>query len=171
MIGLYIVEKRACIALLLFLAMGNLAFAAGTQKGRASWYSTKECGGITASGQPLNDNVLTAAHKKLPIGSRVRVTNLETSKSVVVEIVDRGPFRRGRIIDLTRYAFSQIANCEQGIVRVRLDAISLGTGKYSKNKSRLVRISLGSHLWNGKDSYENPSWSGPRHFLRGSFFV
>lgn len=117
---------RACIALFLFLALSAWANAADTQKGRASWYSTKECGGTTASGKPLNDCALTAAHKKLPLGSRVRVTNLHNGKSVVVLIVDRGPFRRGRIIDLTRYAFRQIANIDQGVVRIRLDVISLG---------------------------------------------
>ena len=63
-------------------------------------YST-ESGGKTASGQRLNPGALTAAHRSLPFGTKVRVTNKRTGKSVVVTINDRGPFVRGRIIDLT----------------------------------------------------------------------
>ena len=70
------------------------------QSGVASVYSTKE-GTRTASGVRLNDNALTAAHKSLPFGSKVRVTNRKNGKSVVVTITDRGPFVRGRVIDVT----------------------------------------------------------------------
>jgi len=72
----------------------------GTQSGIASVYST-ESGNKTASGQRLNPGALTAAHRSLPFGTKVRVTNKRTGKSVVVTINDRGPFIRGRIIDLT----------------------------------------------------------------------
>jgi rare lipoprotein A len=70
------------------------------ETGIASIYST-ESGTGTASGQKLNPNALTAAHKKLPFGTKVRVTNKKNGKSIVVTINDRGPFIRGRIIDLT----------------------------------------------------------------------
>lgn len=70
------------------------------ESGIASIYST-ESGTGTASGQKLNPNALTAAHKKLPFGTKVRVTNHKNGKSIVVTINDRGPFIRGRIIDLT----------------------------------------------------------------------
>jgi rare lipoprotein A len=70
------------------------------ESGIASIYST-ESGTGTASGQKLNPHALTAAHKKLPFGTKVRVTNHKNGKSVVVTINDRGPFIRGRIIDLT----------------------------------------------------------------------
>jgi rare lipoprotein A len=69
--------------------------------GIASVYSTREQGSQTASGLKLNDNALTAAHRTLPFGSKVRVTNTKNGRSVVVTITDRGPFVRGRIIDLT----------------------------------------------------------------------
>ena len=68
--------------------------------GIASVYSTRE-GTRTASGVKLNDNALTAAHRTLPFGSKVRVTNTKNGQSVVVTITDRGPFIRGRVIDLT----------------------------------------------------------------------
>src|ERR1700704_3695841 len=69
--------------------------------GIASVYSTREQGGRTASGVKLNDNALTAAHRTLPFGSKVTVTNAKNGHSVVVTITDRGPFVRGRVIDLT----------------------------------------------------------------------
>ena len=69
--------------------------------GIASVYSTREQGSQTASGLKLNDNALTAAHRTLPFGSKVRVTNTKNGRSVVVTITDRGPFVHGRIIDLT----------------------------------------------------------------------
>ena len=70
------------------------------QHGIASIYSTRD-GHRTASGVRLNDNALTAAHRTLPFGSKVRVTNRKNGRSVVVTITDRGPFVRGRVIDLT----------------------------------------------------------------------
>src|SRR5258706_6685441 len=69
--------------------------------GIASVYSTREQGSQTAGGLKLNDNALTAAHRTLPFGSKVRVTNTNNGRSVVVTITDRGPFVHGRIIDLT----------------------------------------------------------------------
>ncbi len=69
--------------------------------GIASIYSTREGGTQTASGVKLDDNALTAAHRSLPFGSKVRVTNTKNGQSVVVTITDRGPFVPGRVIDLT----------------------------------------------------------------------
>jgi rare lipoprotein A len=74
--------------------------SAGNQAGIASVYST-ESGSGTASGQKLNPGALTAAHRSLPFGTKVKVTNKSNGRSVVVTINDRGPFVRGRIIDLT----------------------------------------------------------------------
>jgi rare lipoprotein A len=74
--------------------------SAADQSGVASVYST-ESGGGTASGQKLNPSALTAAHRSLPFGTKVRVTNKNNGRSVVVTINDRGPFVRGRVIDVT----------------------------------------------------------------------
>jgi rare lipoprotein A len=81
-------------------SLSTTTTTAHAQSGIASVYSTKE-GTRTASGVTLNDNALTAAHKSLPFGSKVRVTNRKNGKSVVVTITDRGPFVRGRVIDVT----------------------------------------------------------------------
>jgi rare lipoprotein A len=93
--------KLKLILLLAFVSLPiiNLTEALA-QEGVASVYST-ESGNKTASGQRLNPGALTAAHRSLPLGSKVRVTNRSNGRSVVVTINDRGPFVRGRIIDLT----------------------------------------------------------------------
>src|SRR5437764_8367339 len=89
------------------------------QSGIASVYSTRE-GTQTASGVRLNDNALTAAHRTLPFGSKVRVTNTKNGHSVTVTITDRGPFVRGRVIDVTPAAaralgFSGLAPVTLGV--------------------------------------------------------
>ncbi|MGA7516675.1 MAG: septal ring lytic transglycosylase RlpA family protein [Pseudolabrys sp.] len=88
----------------LILAAAALVAVIGSaraESGIASHYSTRELGTRTASGRPLHDGALTAAHRTLPFGSRVRVTNHANGRSVVVTITDRGPFARGRVIDIT----------------------------------------------------------------------
>src|SRR5262249_54750800 len=88
----------------LIVAAAALAVVIGSaraESGVASLYSTRELGTQTASGRHLHDGELTAAHKTLPFGSRVRVTNHANGRSVVVTITDRGPYSRGRVIDLT----------------------------------------------------------------------
>lgn len=74
------------------------------QTGTASYYGSRHHGKRTASGEPFNQHGLTAAHRSLPFGSRVLVTNLSNKRSVVVRINDRGPHTRGRLIDLSRAA-------------------------------------------------------------------
>ena len=88
----------------LILAAAALVAVIGSaraENGIASHYSTRELGTRTASGRPLHDGALTAVHRTLPFGSRVRVTNHANGRSIVVTITDRGPFTHGRVIDLT----------------------------------------------------------------------
>jgi rare lipoprotein A len=93
------------------------------EKGIASWYGGKFHGRTTASGERYDMNKLTAAHRKLPFGSRVRVTNLDNGRQVVVRITDRGPFVHGRIIDLSREAARRIDMIQAGTARVRIEVI------------------------------------------------
>jgi len=88
--------------------------------GVASWY---KMGKITANGERFNPNGLTAAHRFLPFGTRVRVTNLRNGRKVVVRINDRGPFVKGRIIDLAFGAARRIGLHRSGVAKVRLDVI------------------------------------------------
>ena len=80
----------------------------------ASYYADKFTGRKTASGRIFNNQKYTAAHRKLPFGTKVRVTNEKNGKSVVVEITDRGPFTKGRDIDLTKKSFMEIASNKYG---------------------------------------------------------
>ena len=91
--------------------------AASAQSGVASIYS----GGLTANGEHAAPSGLTAAHRTLPFGTRVRVTNQSTGRSVVVRINDRGPFVRGRVIDLTPAAARVLGF--DGLARVTLDVL------------------------------------------------
>jgi rare lipoprotein A len=91
-----------------------------TYIGRASWYGAKHHGRKTASGELFNKNSLTAAHRTLPFGTKVHVTNTKNGKSVIVKINDRGPFRRGLIIDLSHAAASAIGMVNAGLAGVEL---------------------------------------------------
>jgi len=93
------------------------------EEGIASFYANKYQFRTTASGERFNQFASTAAHKTLPFNSRVRVTNLDNGKSVVVRINDRGPFIDGRIIDLSRSSFSEIADTKAGLARVKIEVI------------------------------------------------
>jgi rare lipoprotein A len=93
------------------------------ETGMASYYAKNFHHRKTASGEPLNNQAMTAAHKTLPFGTKVMVNNLSNGKSVTVRINDRGPFVKGRIIDLTRTAFSQIANLDKGIAKVEIRVV------------------------------------------------
>lgn len=90
------------------------------QKGEASWYGPGFNGKKTASGETFNMYKFTAAHKKLPFGTKVKVTNLKNGKSVIVRINDRGPFVKGRIIDLSKKAAQQIGLIQAGHTPVKI---------------------------------------------------
>ena len=93
------------------------------ETGKASYYAMKYQNQKTASGERLNQSSKTAAHKKLPFGTKVKVTNIKNGKSVIVKINDRGPFVKGRIIDLTRSAFSSIGDLDSGLISVKIEVI------------------------------------------------
>lgn len=91
------------------------------EKGKASWYGGRWHGRATASGERFNQWAMTAAHKKLPFGTWVRVTNLSNGRMCIVRVNDRGPFVRGRVIDLSAAAAQQIGLTSSGIAPVRLE--------------------------------------------------
>ena len=95
--------------------------------GNTSYYGSKFHGKRTASGSIFNMNSLTAAHKTLPFGTKVQVTNKKTKQSVIVKITDRGPYIKGRILDLSKAAAGQI-NCE--LCTTNMKILSYGDGKY-----------------------------------------
>ena len=94
-----------------------------TLSGTASWYGPGFHGRTTANGERYNMYELTAAHRSLPFGTKVRVTNRKNGKSVVVRINDRGPYVGGRVIDLSRGAAQVVSMTEAGIAPVKLDVL------------------------------------------------
>lgn len=94
-----------------------------TETGTASYYGREFHGKATASGEKFNMNDLTAAHRTLPFGTKVRVTNLGNGKNVVVRINDRGPFKEGRIIDLSYAAAKRLKMIDAGVARVEIEVV------------------------------------------------
>lgn len=93
------------------------------QVGMASWYGPGFHGKQTASGKRYDMNAMTAAHTTLPFGTRIRVTNLENDRSVVLTVNDRGPFVKGRIVDVSRKASERLGFKTKGKARVRVQAV------------------------------------------------
>ena len=99
-------------------------------EGTASYYAQKFVGRTTANGEIYDPKALTAAHPSLPFGTRVRVTRVDHAETpaVVVRINDRGPFKHGRIIDLSKAAAQRIEMIREGVVEVRLEVVSYPEG-------------------------------------------
>ena len=100
-----------------------------TLEGVASYYADEFHGRLTSNGETYDMNGLTAAHRTFPFGTKVRVTNLENNLTVIVRVNDRGPFKEGRIIDLTLGAAKDLEMIRNGTARVKLEVLEWGTGK------------------------------------------
>jgi rare lipoprotein A len=111
---------------------------AQVQTGKASFYADKFEGVFTASGERYRHNKLTGAHKTLPFGTRVRVTNTENNQSVEVVINDRGPYVEGRIIDLSKQAAEILGFVNKGLADVKLEVVDPGDGKVKEQPMRTI---------------------------------
>jgi len=120
--------------------------AAGAEEvGYASWYGSRHQGKRTASGEIYDMNQLTAAHRTLPFGTRVLVTNRDTSQSAEVRVNDRGPFVKGRILDVSYAAARQLGAVGAGTFPVRLRVIALpGTGSDAPGGDGTFTVQVGS---------------------------
>lgn len=108
--------------------MGYLMFASRwrvphTEYGVASWYGPGFYNKVTADGTVLKPHSCWVAHKHLPLGTDVRITDLRTGRSVIATVKDRGPYKRGRIVDLTEALAYHLGIHERGIARVRVDVL------------------------------------------------
>jgi peptidoglycan lytic transglycosylase len=133
-----------------------------SQTGIASWYGPGFHGRPTASTALYNQNELTAAHPTLPLGSRVLVTNLENGNATEVTINDRGPFVRGRIIDLSFAAGKLLGMIEPGTVPVRLEVIDAGPlniRPVPRSLDYTLQLGAFSHLENAEQLRERLSYS------------
>ena len=108
--------------------------AISTQRGAASYYADFFAGRLTANGERYDPNAYTAAHRTLPFGSVVRVVYEKTGAWVLVRVNDRGPYAKGRVIDLSRKAATRLSMIRDGVVGVRVELLERGDGKYKKPK-------------------------------------
>lgn len=126
---------------LVFFMLFSMSTLAQTQTGKASFYANKLEGRQTASGEKYSHNKMTAAHRKLPFGTKVKVTNLTNDKSTVVEVNDRGPFIRGRIIDLSRSAAKKLNFIGEGVADVTIQVLD-GAADISVNEETTEEVEI-----------------------------
>ena len=105
---------------------GPLSVDAVVEEGLASYYGARFQGRRTASGQPFDPRLPTAAHPRLPLGTRVRITNLDNGRSTTAVVNDRGPYSAGRIVDVSLAVAHRLRFVRAGVARVRLEALSGG---------------------------------------------
>jgi rare lipoprotein A len=121
--SLFVRNRHAAVAAKKPVPSASDKPATGTQDasyGLASYYSYDP---QTASGEKFNPNEMTAAHRTLPFGTRLRVTNVATGRSVTVRVNDRGPFVPGRVVDVSRSAAETLGMTGQGVAKVKLDVV------------------------------------------------
>ena len=111
------------LKLFLSILFSSFAFS-NTIFGKASWYGKEFQGKLTASGKKYNMYSYTAAHKSLPLGTLVKVTNLKNKRWVYVKITDRGPYAHGRVIDLSYLAAKKIGLVASGVAKVKIDVVT-----------------------------------------------
>jgi rare lipoprotein A len=119
--------KRFLLLTVCFL-MVNIS-RAQVQTGKASYYADKFEGSPTASGEKYRGSKMTAAHKTLPFGTKIKVTNLANNESVILEVNDRGPFVEGRILDVSKAAAEKLGFFNQGIADIKIEVVNPGDGK------------------------------------------
>lgn len=119
-----------------------MTVTAQVQTGKASFYADKFEGSPTASGEKYRHSRLTAAHKTLPFGTRVRVTNTANNKTVEVVINDRGPYVEDRVIDLSKSAAERLDFINQGLADVRIEVIDPGDGKKGDPPRTISQVSV-----------------------------
>lgn len=130
-------RKLKHFSLLIFFSFCLVGLSAQNEEyGMASYYGDEFDGGATASGESYDKNKMTAAHKTLPMGTKVRVTRLDNKKSVVVKINDRGPYLKGRIVDLSGRAAASLDMIADGTAEVRLEVLGKGAKTTSTAKPK-----------------------------------
>lgn len=134
-------KTLSILAIFTFTIITFQASAQITEIGLASFYADKFHGRVTASGEIFDQKKMTAAHRTLPFGSKVKVTNIKNKKSIVVIINDRGPFVKDRVIDLSKEGAKRLDFIADGVTQVKVEVISLGkaqpgTQNTNTNKSQ-----------------------------------
>ncbi len=128
--------------LIFLFAWATHTTQAQTQTGKASFYADAFEGHATASGEKYHANKFTAAHKTLPFGTVVRVTNLANNEAIEVAVNDRGPFVEGRIIDLSKSAAQKLGYFNQGVAEVKIEVVDAGNGKGKTQPAVVEHVSV-----------------------------
>ena len=115
--------KKYIIMILLILPLNSCANNSTIQIGKGSWYGKKFQGKRTANGERFNMYAYTAAHRSLPFNTMVRVTNLKNNRSIIVRINDRGPYSRGRIIDLSYLGAKKLGYMKDGVGKLKIEIL------------------------------------------------
>ena len=147
--------RRACMVIII----SHLSFLishsfAQTQKGKASYYAKKFTGRRTASGEKMHHDSLTCAHRTYPFGTLLKVTNPANGQSVIVRVTDRGPYVKGRIIDLSARAAREIGIIAQGIAPVIVERHNPAIVPFKPDDIELPDFEIGTN--EGSDS--KPIW-------------
>lgn len=116
-------QKNIIFSVFFWLIATSFVYDTGVKITTISYYSSKLNGRKTASGEMFDNAKLTAAHKYLPFGTMVKVTNPQNGNSVIVKINDRGPHTKNRDLDLTQSAFKMLGNIKQGIMKVEYEVL------------------------------------------------
>jgi rare lipoprotein A len=120
-------QRMATLVGSVALALAALAPAAAqAETGKISYYGAKFAGRPTASGERFDPNAMTMAHKTLPFGSKVKVTNLSNQRSVILRVNDRGPHVAGRVADVSHAAARKLAMTQRGVVKGKLTVVARG---------------------------------------------
>jgi rare lipoprotein A len=128
--------------ILFILTSWSVLAMAQVQSGKASFYADKFEGKPTASGEKYKHSKLTAAHKTLPFGTKIKVTNVANSKTVEVIVNDRGPYVDGRVVDLSKSAAELLGFVNQGIADVTVEVLDAGTGKASDPARTIDHVTI-----------------------------
>lgn len=136
-----------------------MLYASAQQRGQASYYSKRATGARTSSGIRLHHDSLVCAHKTYPFGTKLLVKNLTNGKEVIVTVVDRGPHRKGRIIDLTYAAAEKIGMITKGVVAVEVSVYHPDKGiPYALEPEGLPEIDFEEHEMDSLDNDYIPVW-------------
>jgi len=144
-----------CLSLLLTTTNDACAQSTKQQKGKASYYSRRANGARTSSGERLNNDSLVCAHRKYPFGTKLLVRNPANGKEVVVRVIDRGPFVRGRIIDLSYEAARRIGMLSAGVAMVEVSEYDETKVPYKPKEYHAPELEL---EMNSGGDVSNPAW-------------
>lgn len=128
------------------------------QKGKASYYSRRATGARTSSGERLHHDSLTCAHRTYPFGTKLKVTNLQTGDWVIVRVTDRGPFGRGRIIDLSYRAARELGILTQGVAMVIVEPLNDLLVPFKPSDNKLAMEIDFERMESNVDDKGHPAW-------------